>query len=163
MKNPTNKLIESIYCGQVRKIKQAISEGANVNHHDEDGFTPIMCAILEDKPIPDVIKLLVENGGNVYLNDNREKWTALHFAARAGHVEIAKILLDAGALIDARDIFGNTPLMRAISAFRNRDQMIRFLIQHGADRNASNDSGISPMSLIESMKDQNLMNLLMGD
>jgi ankyrin repeat protein len=162
MKNHTAILIEAIYRGQVRKVEQAISAGANVNYHDEDGITPLMCAILEEKPSPKIIKLLITNGAEVNFNDNREKWTALHFAARAGHVEIANILLGAGALIEARDVFGNTPLMRAISAFKNREQIIRFLLKHGADRNAINESGVSPMSLADTMGDRILIDLFMA-
>jgi ankyrin repeat protein len=41
-------------------------------------------------------------------------WTALHFAARELQLEIAKLLLDAGAPLDVKDEYGNTPLQRAI-------------------------------------------------
>jgi ankyrin repeat protein len=45
--------------------------------------------------------------------------TALHMAARRGHVEIARALLDSGAAVHARDGKGNTPLQRAINCRKN--------------------------------------------
>ena len=45
--------------------------------------------------------------------------TALHMAARRGHVEIARALLDSGAAVNARDRKGDTPLQRAINCRKN--------------------------------------------
>jgi hemoglobin len=45
--------------------------------------------------------------------------TALHMAARRGHVEIARALLDSGAALNARDRKGDTPLQRAINCRKN--------------------------------------------
>jgi hypothetical protein len=40
-------------------------------------------------------------------------WTALHYAARYGFDQICGVLLGAGALVDAKDSHGQTPLMAA--------------------------------------------------
>jgi hypothetical protein len=37
-------------------------------------------------------------------------WSALHWAARNGHVETAKMLIDHGAILEQQDMRGNTPL-----------------------------------------------------
>ena len=51
--------------------------------------------------------------------------TTLHRAARNGHVEVAKPLLDAGACLEARDYESNTPLRIAVE--RRKRAMVRFL------------------------------------
>lgn len=50
-------------------------------------------------------------------------WTALHYAAENGNIEIAQKLLEAGADIDARNKKGETPIMLAYKHF----QMVQFL------------------------------------
>jgi ankyrin repeat protein len=67
----------------------------------------------------------------------------LMFAAREGHVEVAKLLLDAGSDVNAVDKNGITPLFMAIS--NNRVPMARFLIDRGADINAKDWYGRTPL------------------
>jgi ankyrin repeat protein len=51
-------------------------------------------------------------------------------AARRGHVEIARALLDCGAAVDARDRKDDTPLQRAINC--RRDMVAQLLVERGA-------------------------------
>lgn len=44
---------------------------------------------------------------------SRNGMTALHYAADNSHLEIVKFAIEDGAPIDARDVFGWSPLMRA--------------------------------------------------
>lgn len=44
------------------------------------------------------------------LDDSISRLTPLHYGARAGHVEVVKALLKAGAPSDAIDAHGDTPL-----------------------------------------------------
>lgn len=86
--------------------------------------------------------------------DDGEGMTALHFAARFGHLHTAEILLDAGADIEAQcDAFGDewvvrsekgrTPLIWAAAGRdcpRLQERMCRLLLDRGADVNARNVS-----------------------
>jgi len=56
---------------------------------------------------------------------------ALHIAARNGHVEVAKFLLEKGADINCRGFFGAPGLHWA--AIQGHKAMVEFLIGHGAD------------------------------
>ena len=60
--------------------------------------------------------------------------TALHYAARDGHLSTVQVLLDAGAVLDDRDPNGITPLLYAAS--NDRVEVARLLIARGADVNA---------------------------
>jgi truncated hemoglobin YjbI len=64
---------------------------------------------------PDVVRALVQAGADINACGGVTRATALHMAARRGHVEIARALLDAGAALNARDRKGDTPLRRAIN------------------------------------------------
>ena len=61
--------------------------------------------------------------------------TLLHISCLMGHLEIAVDLLRRGALVDAGDDKGTTPLLAA--AWNGRDTVVALLISHGADLNAS--------------------------
>jgi len=63
--------------------------------------------------------------------------TSLHFAARDGRLEMARILLDAGADIDRRSANGTGPLVAAIT--NNHIELALFLVEKGADVNAADD------------------------
>jgi truncated hemoglobin YjbI len=75
---------------------------------------------------PEVVRALVRAGADVNACGGVTRATALHMAARRGHLEIARALLDSGAAVDARDRKGDTPLQRAINCRKNRvSQLLR--------------------------------------
>jgi ankyrin repeat protein len=57
--------------------------------------------------------------------------TALHYAARDGHLSTVRVLLDAGAVLEDRDPNDITPLLYAAS--NDRVEVARLLIDRGAD------------------------------
>lgn len=64
----------------------------------------------------------------------------LHLAVLQGHKDLARMLLDAGADINAMDIkSGQSPLMHAVES--NSAEMIHFLIENGCDVNSQSYSG----------------------
>jgi uncharacterized protein len=76
-----------------------------------------------------------------------EGWTALHLAATT---EIAGMLLDAGADINARNRHkfagpGNSPLSAAV--YQQRNDVVRLLIERGADFNLGDNAGFTPLHL----------------
>ena len=58
-------------------------------------------------------------------------WTALHWAAHAGAVGAAAVLIELGADPNVLDRFGKPPLFRAV--FQRKADVARLLRQHGAD------------------------------
>lgn len=69
--------------------------------------------------------------------------TPLHWAARHGHVDLARGLLENGAQIDVRDTLRRTPLHLAVE----HPDMIRFLVQAGADLQANDSLGNTALHL----------------
>lgn len=67
-------------------------------------------------------------------------WTPLHHAAHAGQLELIRLLVSAGADIDAKALGGATPLMRAIES--SQVSCVDFLIRTGADVLAENKQGV---------------------
>lgn len=90
------------------------------NIQDGGGHSPLYCVANEcaTETGPRVVEALVRAGADVNVNGGVTQATPLHMAARRGHLEIAQVLLDCGAAVDARDRKGETPLQRAINCRR---------------------------------------------
>jgi ankyrin repeat protein len=114
------------YHGHWRLCKFLIERGADVNRPMEDtGETPLHSALCKAKS-PSynlVMRVLLQHGANPncktkddvetggFMRDCRTKGeTPLHRAAAFADEEAIQMLLDTGAVIDARDMNGETPL-----------------------------------------------------
>ena len=69
--------------------------------------------------------------------------TALSFAAREGRLEAARLLLDAGADVNAREANGISPLVMAIT--NRHTKVAAMLLARGADPNAADWWGRTPL------------------
>ena len=71
-------------------------------------------------------------------------FTALHYAARQGHIETAKLLLDAGADVDQPSGGDqSTPLLVAV--INGNYDLAMMLLERGADPNLVSDDGAGPL------------------
>jgi ankyrin repeat protein len=93
---------------------------------------------------------LIADGCDVDLRDSRG-WTPLHFAAQEWSAAVASVLIQNGAYVDARDENGNTPLSTAVFNSRGRGELIRILLDAGADPDVENSHGVSARSLAETI------------
>jgi ankyrin repeat protein len=71
--------------------------------------------------------------------------TPLVYAARAGSIDTARVLLDAGADVNQVTRYGWSPLLAATQ--NGNYQLAKFLIERGADVNLANKGGWTPLYL----------------
>jgi ankyrin repeat protein len=74
-------------------------------------------------------------------------WIPLHFAAQSQSAPIVRELIDKGSRIDVPDSHGNTPLWRAVFAYKDDPRTIQLLRDAGADALKKNKHGVSPVAL----------------
>ncbi len=80
-----------------------------------------------------------------FKKDTRPRLTKLHHAAFSGDTELAENLLKRRSTqIDYRDKNGNTPLHLAVR--QNHLEMVKLLVEKGADMEAANNAGLTPLS-----------------
>ena len=108
-----------------------------------DGFGPLgLASFFGHEP---VVRQLLEHGAKVdEASSNDMRVMPLHSAAAARSVPIARLLLERGAPVNARQgrgSLGFTPLMEA--AFNGQADMVETLLGHGADPGLRDEEGRS--------------------
>lgn len=105
----------------------------DVNALNDAGETPLMMAALRGSE--EWTKKLLARGAQVH----KAGWSPVHYAATGPQPAVLRVLLDAGAPIDARSPNGTTPLMMA--ARYGSEASVDLLLARGADVRARNDAG----------------------
>jgi hypothetical protein len=116
--------------GHFDAVKELVTAGADVNLRNPQGFTPLMLAVLSDRP--DIAGYLIAKGADVDRRDD-DGATPLSAAIYHGALKCAEILLEAGA--DANGSERDMPLHNA--AYRDFDDTtpdaVKLLREHGAN------------------------------
>jgi len=105
----------------------------------------------------DTVRKWVEDGVDINAKDLGGR-TALHYAVRWDHIEIASCLIENGADADPRDGNGDSPLHLA-SLWSSLD-LVEFLVKNGADVNAVGSLGETPIFCALDKKREDIAMLL---
>jgi len=128
----TTPLHLAVRADDLAKVDKLLAAGADAKAANRYGITPLYLAC--ENANPSIIERLLKAGADPN-STSTEGETALMTVARTGVVEAAKVLLDHGAKVDAREEWhGQTALMWAVN--EEHPAMIKELIAHGADVNA---------------------------
>jgi ankyrin repeat protein len=128
-------LMKAARDGDIKAILALLREGANPNERDssaerQDSFS-------------DTVELLLEKGANGLGVKVNGSWTPLHYAVSTNQTEATRILLDAGADIEAKDIDEWTPLY--VAAWNGAKEAATLLLDWGASQNIRSSSGWTPL------------------
>lgn len=139
--------------GHTEDVVDLVSKGTiDIDQGDPKGYTPLMRASFMG--YPDVARILLNRGGSPSLAGD-DGCTALHYSAQQGHLAITKMLVEAGADLEAiSSVVNHTPLHLAakddplIVASQDRhSEVMNVLIMSGANLNSRAVDGATPLYL----------------
>jgi ankyrin repeat protein len=146
-KGGARSTIEAMY---FKKVASLCERGADVNQqdydHETEGITPLLT--FAEKGWDTIVGLLLEHSAKVDFMD-RTGHTALHCAAREGHHDCIRLLLEHGreALkqVNVRTNAGETALMFASS--KGHAEAVEQLLGSQADANLTTSKGHASLTL----------------
>ena len=128
-----------------------------VNAYSEDGFQPLGLAAFFGKN--EAVKYLIKAGAEVNSpSKNTLGVTPLQSAVAGGHLEITRLLLEAGASPNVRDRSGYTPLHAA--AQNGHIEIVRSLIFGGANVEVVSEKNEKPLDMALKSEHDEVVNLL---
>jgi ankyrin repeat protein len=128
----TVDLLEAIEKGQLERVKELLTAGADVNAGNATGWMPLGAAVCSaSKPAYiEIVQLLLAAGAKMNVSQGYGGWTLLHTAAASGSCGLVQLLLEAGAEIDRAALCRTTPLHAAAAGGHHR--MVELLVAAGA-------------------------------
>lgn len=140
-------IFEAAATGQTDQLRALVEKDPSlVNTHAPDGFTPLGLAVFFGHP--ETVAALLAAGAQVNLASRESmKMPPLGSAMAAERNDIARMLIDRGADVNAKAVNDLTPLHTA--AARGNLESAELLLNHGADLNARTKDGKTPITYAE--------------
>ena len=124
--------------GKAHIIDFLVRHHMNVNDKSFDNIPLLMASAVGNE---EAVGSLIQCGADVNVIDNYGKM-AIFYAAK--HINIVKILVEAGADLEHQDLQGKTPLLEAIDV--GNTEVVDFLVKSGANANRKDeDHGRTPI------------------
>lgn len=143
-----SELFQLILHGEHNALLEKITFD-NINQQ-LNGSSLLMYALQHQQD--DIALKLIELGIDVNLQNSKGQ-TALHFiAVYKNNIHVAQAIIDHGADLALQDSSGNISLWTAIFNAQHHYELVKLLLEHGANLNSKNRTAKSPYDLALLMK-----------
>jgi hypothetical protein len=137
----TRRLARAVELGRAEEVREFLEMGAN-----------------PDAPLRPAKRVVL--GGGAQPDGGADERSLLLTAIERGFAEVARLLIESGANVNASDARGNTALHYAAS--RGDAELVQLLLESGADPLAANEAGETPADLAERLGYAHVAQLIRG-
>ncbi len=142
---PATPLLRAVMRGDEELAALLLEHGASITGSEQQ-LSPLLAAVTQDDE--QMAAFLIDRGAPVDERMDSVGETALMEAAMSGLPAAARLLVERGADVNARNGEGLTPLMFAVGAAdRGTTEIVEILLAAGADPHAEDASGTSALKL----------------
>jgi len=140
----------------------------NFDYADSFGNTPLHHAVMANQR--EAVEFLLEHGANIEATAHYEK-TPLYYAVEDYNFEMVKLLVEKGANVNTKKIgdpiYSDFSLLHEAvkrEVYRSKGEkispIVEFLVSKGADVNAKNGRGKTPLDIAEAYEDEEVIKIL---
>ena len=145
-------LVAALGRRHLQTARHLLHNGAHMDVRDESKLTPLMNAAWYGDL--EMVQVLLDFGADVHALDPNN-WTPIHFVPQGSQsfdilhhgpqmlADIARLLLEHRADVNAETRYGSTPLHVAVEW--ETVEVVRVLLEHGANVGAEDNEGITPL------------------
>jgi ankyrin repeat protein len=147
------RLSRAVSKGKLERVRSLLEKGADPNWTNSEGNTMLGAAARYGHP--DIVRILLKYGADVNKTTEVKCWgggtitgvTPLMSACGdlGGDIESVKLLLDAGADVNAAESFGNTALAISVYWQYHNLELFDLLIKAGADVDTHKEPNPTPL------------------
>ncbi|KFY47167.1 hypothetical protein V495_02075 [Pseudogymnoascus sp. VKM F-4514 (FW-929)] len=146
--------------GSVSMVRFILQSGAEIATTNTIGVSALHLAAVHAPP--EVLRMLISAGYDVNLGTLNNGYTPLYEAVRSGRLEAMQVLLAEGADVNVELSNGETLLHVAAAAWKASVDVVRLLVEKGADTAAQDSRGMAPLDLAVSSGNGDVERLLSG-
>ena len=140
-------------------VKALLACGADPNHKDTSGTTPLHASVYAGAP--ECLRLLLNAKADVDVKDNFGRTALVGAVFLKNGTRFSKLLLSHGADIECTDIMSQTPLL--LAAQYNSPKQVSLLLGKGANINASDSDGKTAFHLAIMFKSSAVVKILLNN
>ncbi len=139
--------------GNVEMVDVLLANGADINYLGTSNAPALYASVYDGDAINiDLIKKLIALGADVNAGNRHYNDTPLMQAINNGRLDVAQLLIDAGADIAVVNKIGRTALFYAAGTTHgDRIKSLNFLLENGADPSVQNKKGQNIAAFIEDL------------
>ena len=158
-------LHEAVENGNAEIVQILVDAGADIEAEGFMGRTPL--GLAAEEGATEILQILLGQGADNGTPEGEDKQSpaigseALFTAIKKGDVETVRLLVEAGADVNAAEGFGgNTPLHEAVE--EGNAEIVQILVDAGADIEAEGFMGQTPLGLAAEEGATEIMQILLG-
>ncbi|NER00133.1 MAG: hypothetical protein F6K30_26115 [Cyanothece sp. SIO2G6] len=153
---PERVIHESALIGDLKKIKNCLKSGLDINIKDFSGVTALHYAAKGGQL--EVGELLINNGADINLSMNSQGGPPLSWAILFKKNQFMELLISKGANINTSDEKQRSPLH--LAAWSGNLYAVRYLVNHDSDINSRMFNNKTPLTLAKEKGYSDIINFL---